>query len=234
MDGVVSRLKTAAAAGVSYVDDDLTTNARQAAPLLIRTQLLDPANCGRREHGWSVKAGIADAYTRVTLRDLPTLGNRSQLAQLSFASSQTGVEPGAHGLIEMTLCRGTTADDIPVRVRVEDGRFYILRLNNDTVLAGSRDVPALTMSRDTVYTLKVLLYQKAVYAKLSGADVPGGSVELTVPDGRRFIPGRPGFGLQPNPRASGGELRVFDWTVTPVGPGGVSHRSDRRFDHRRN
>ena len=165
-----------------------------------------------------MKGGIADAYTRVILRDLPTLGNRSQLAQLSFASTQAGVESGAHGLVEMTLCRGTTADDVPLRIRVEDGRFYILRLNNDTVLAGNLETPVLTMSRDTVYTLKVLLYQKGVFAKLSGADVPGGSIELTIDDRRRFIPGRPGFGLRPNPRATSGELRVFDWSVTPVGP----------------
>ncbi|MEO6003182.1 MAG: GDSL-type esterase/lipase family protein [Opitutus sp.] len=213
-----SKLTSSVDHGVRYLQDDLTTHSADPAPLLIRTGLADPANCGRRVHGWSVKGGIPDAYTRVVLRDRPMLGNRSQIAQLSFASTQTGVAEGAHGLVEMTLCRGTTPEDLPLRIRVEDGRFYILGLNGDTLLAGNRDVPALTMSRDTVYTLNVLLFQKAIFARLSGADVPDGAIELTIPDRRRFVPGRPGFGLRPNSTATGGELRVFDWSVTPVAP----------------
>lgn len=218
MDELLAELKTAAALGTGYVQDALTADARQPVPLSVHTQLDDPALCGRRPHGWAVKAGVAEAYTYAVLRDRPMLGNRSQLAQLSFCSTQTGVAPGRHGLVEMRLCRGTTPDDLPLRIRVENGTFYILGLNGEVVLAGDRATPVFTQAAGTVYTLTVLLFQKAVFAKLFGADVPGGAVELVIPDRRRFIPGRPGFGLQPNARATGGELRVFDWSVTPVGP----------------
>ena len=74
------------------------------------------------------------------------------------------------------------------------------------------------MTPGTVYTLTVLLFQKAVYARLTGADVPAGAIELVVTDRRRFIPGFPGFGLRTNPQATRGGLEIFDWRVTPVGP----------------
>ena len=216
------RLITAEEEGVRYVKDDLTERSLYPVPLLVHTTLADPANCGRRAGGWTVKGGIADAYTYAVLRDLPVLGNRSQLAQLSFRSTQTGVAPGAHGLVEMRLCRGTTSDDLPLRIRVEDGRFYILLLNGDTVLAGDREKPAFTMSANTVYTLTVLLFEKGVSARLTSAELPGGALEIGVSDRYRFIPGRPGFGLRPNAQATGGDLAVFDWTVTAVAP--ASHR----------
>ena len=111
-------LVTAEETGVRYVKDDLTERSLYPVPLLVHTTLTDPANCGRRAGGWTVKGGIADAYTYAVLRDLPVLGNRSQLAQLSFRSTQTGVAHGAHGLVEMRLCRGTTSDDLPLRIRV--------------------------------------------------------------------------------------------------------------------
>lgn len=215
---VSARLKTAAELGVSYVQDDLGDTSPHPVPLLVHTHLNDPAQCGRRRHGWSVLGGVADSYTWVVLRDLPILGNRSQLAQFSFCSWQSGVPDGEHGLVEMRLCRGTTPDDLPLRVRVENGTFYILGLNGDVLLAGDREIKVFPMNARTVYTLSVLLFQKAVYARLSGTDVPGGAVELVIPDRRRFIPGRSGFGLRPNAMATGGELAIFDWTVTPVGP----------------
>lgn len=218
LDVLLPRLKTAAALGVGFVDDELTASAASPVPLLVHTQLSDPAQCGRRARGWAVSGGVADAYTWATRRELPVPGNRSQLARLSFCSTQTGVAPGEHGLVEMRLCRGTTPDDLPLRVRVENGAFYILGLNGDTLLAGDRDTRVFTLSAGTVYTLTVLLFAKAVYARLRGADVPGGGLELVIPDRRRFIPGQPGFGLRPNPHATGGELTVFDWSVTPVGP----------------
>ena len=196
------RLITAEEEGVRYVKDDLTERSLYPVPLLVHTTLADPANCGRRAGGWTVKGGIADAYTYAVLRDLPVLGNRSQLAQLSFRSTQTGVAPGAHGLVEMRLCRGTTSDDLPLRIRVEDGRFYILLLNGDTVLAGDREKPAFTMSANTVYTLTVLLFEKGVSARLTSAELPGGALEIGVSDRYRFIPGRPGFGLRPNAQAT--------------------------------
>ena len=218
LDALLPRLKTAAELGMRYVEDDLSTKSQHPVPLLVHTNLADPAHCGRRARGWAVDGGVADAYTYAVVRDFPMLGNRSQLSQFSFRSTQTGVPRGEHGLVEMRLCRGTTSDDLPVRIRVEDGRFYILEHNRDNVLAGDRQKPVFTMSADTVYTLKVLLFEKAVYARLSGADVPGGAMELVIPDRYRFIPGRPGFGLRPNAQATGGELAVFDWSVTPVGP----------------
>ena len=218
LEDLRQKLTTAEDIGVRYVNDALTDRSLYPVPLLVHTALADPANCGRRAGGWTVKGGIADAYTYAVLRDLPMLGNRSQLAQLSFRSTQTGVARGAHGLVEMRLCRGTTSDDLPLRIRVEDGRFYILLLNGDMLLAGDRERPAFTMSADVVYTLTVLLFEKGVYARLTGADVPGGALELSVSDRYRFIPGRPGFGLRPNAQATGGELAVFDWSVTAVAP----------------
>ena len=218
MGALLPQLKTAAELGVGYVQDGLGANAPQPVPLVVHTHLTEPAQCGRRQRGWAVKGGVADAYTWAVLRELPMLGNRSQLAQFSFCSTQTGVAPGEHGLIEMRLCRGTTPDDLPLRIRIEDGAFYILALNGDTLLAGDRTIRKFTMTAGTVYTLTVLLFQKAVYARLCGADVPGGAAELVIPDRRRFIPGRPGFGLRPNAHATGGELTIFDWSVTPVGP----------------
>ena len=218
LENILVRLKTAAELGVDYVRDDLTADFSPALPLVVHTHLANPALCGRGRRGWSVKGGVPDAYTWAVLRDLPMLGNRSQLAQLSFCSTQTGVNPGEHGLIEMRLCRGTNPDDLPLRIRIENGAFFILGLNADNMLAGDRRSRVFTMSADTIYTLTVLLVNKAVYARLEGADVPDGAVELLVPDRRRFIPGRPGFGLCPNEQASGGELMVFDWRVTPVGP----------------
>ena len=218
MDAAMARLTTAAQRGVSYVDDDLSQHAPNPVRLSVHTLLADPAHCGRDDLGWTVAGGIADAYTYVVLRDRPVLGNRSQLAQLSFRSTQAGVPRGEHGLIELRLCRGTTADNLPLRIRIEDGRFYILGLNGDTVLAGSRDQPVFTMTAGTVYTLKVLLFAKAVVAQLEGADLPGKRLELVIPDRYRFIPGLPGFGLRPNPHATSGRLTVSDWSVTPVGP----------------
>ena len=70
------------------------TNARRAAPLLIRTQLLDPAKIveGANTVVGESQGSRKQPYTRVTLRDLPksTSGNRSQLAQLSFAAHKVG------------------------------------------------------------------------------------------------------------------------------------------------
>ncbi|MDB6127128.1 MAG: lipolytic enzyme family [Verrucomicrobia bacterium] len=218
MDSLLRQLKSGAELGVPYVDDTLGVNSPRPAPLLINTQLRDPSQCGRRARGWVVAGGVPDGYTFAVLRDLPMLGNRSQFAQFSFRSTQTGVARGEHGLIEMRLCRGTTSDDLPLRIRIENGAFYVVTLNGDMLIAGDRVERRFTMSAHTVYTLSVLLFQKAVFARLRGPDVPDGAIELVVPDRRRFIPGRPGFGLRPNPHAAGGELEIFDWTVTPVGP----------------
>lgn len=218
LDALLPRLKTAAALGAGFVDDDLTVRAPAPVPLLVHTQLADPAQCGRRRRGWAVAGGVADAYTWAVRRALPVPGNRSQLAQLSFCSTQTGTAPGEFGLVEMRLCRGTTSDDLPLRVRVENGAFYILGLNGDTLLAGDRATRHFKLSPGSVCTLTVLLFAKSVHARLRGTDVPGGMIELIIPDRRRFIPGQPGFGLRPNPTATGGELAVFDWSVTPVGP----------------
>ncbi|MFI5356993.1 MAG: SGNH/GDSL hydrolase family protein [Opitutales bacterium] len=212
------RLKTADELGFVYVRDDLVKDASEPVPLLVQTHLADPACCGRGRRGWTVPGGVPDADMWVVLRDRAMLGNRSQLAQFSFCSTQTGVASGEHGRIEMRLCRGTTPDDLPLRIRAENGTFYVLALNGDTVLTGHRATRVFPMSAGTIYTMTVLLFQKAVYARLSGADVPGGAVELVIPDCRRFIPGRPGFGLRPNAGATGGELAVFSWRVTPVGP----------------
>lgn len=218
LESLLAQLKTAEELGVDYVRDALTDDFASALPLTVHTHLANPAHCGRGRRGWSVRGGVANAYTWAVLRDRPVLGNRSLLAQLSFCSTQTGVAPGEHGLVEMRLSRGTMPDDVPARVRMENGTFYLLALNDDTVLAGDRSARVFRMSGGTVYTLTVLLFRKAVYARLQGADVPDGAVELEVPDCRRFIPGLPGFGLWPNARATGGELAVFDWRVTPVGP----------------
>ena len=218
LDGLLSRLKTAEQLGVTYVHDSLGLNALHPSKLLVRTHLADPAKCGRRSRGWVVSGGVPESDTTVVLRDAPILGNRSQYARLSFCSTQRGVPKGEYGLVEMRLCRGTTSDDVPLRIRVENGCFYILGLNQDTVLAGDTTTRRFTLTSDTVYTLAVLLFQKAVYARLSGIDVPGGMLELIIPDRRRFIPGRPGFGLRAHEQATSGELAVFDWSVTPVGP----------------
>ncbi len=213
-----SRLKTSTALGVDYVRDGLGINSSPRVPLMVHTSLADPAQCGRRERGWAVQGGLPDAYTWVALRDLPMLGNRSQLAQFSFESTQTGVASAEHGMVEMRLCRGMTPDDLPLRIRIENGAFYILGLNGESLLAGDRESRVFAMSTATTYVLTVLLFQKAVFVRLTGADIPGGALELVVPDRRRFIPGRPGLGLRPNAQATGGELVVFDWSVTPVGP----------------
>ncbi len=218
MDGLLARLKTAESAGVIYLHDPLRLGAPPTSALTVHTQLADPAHCGRRRDGWAVSGGVPDSYTWAVLRDSPVLGNRSQLAQFSFRSTQTGVARGEHGLVEMRLCRGTTPDDLPLRIRVEHGAFYILGLNGDTLLAGDRETRVFAPSAGTVYTLTVLLFQKAVFARLGGADVPGGAVELVIPDRRRFVPGRPGFGLRSNAQATGGELAIFNWSVMPVGP----------------
>lgn len=218
LDALLPRLRNAAALGAGFVRDDLTTGAATPVPLLVHTQLADPAQCGRRQRGWAVAGGVADAYTWAVRRALPVPGNRSQLAQLSFCSTQTGVAPGEFGLVELRLCRGTTSDDLPLRVCVENGAFYILGLNGDTVLAGDRAQRRFTLTPGAVCTLTVLLFGKAVYARLCGPDVPGGLIDLVIPDRRRFIPGQPGFGLRPNPAATSGELAIFDWSVAPVGP----------------
>lgn len=214
----MERLVTAEQRGVVYLHDSLNLAAPAPAKLLARTELADPAQCGRRRRGWSVSAGAGESYTSATLHRAATLGNRSQWAQFSFCSTQVGVPAGAHGLVEMRLCRGTTPDDLPLRIRVENGAFYILGLNGDTLLAGQPEKSVVTLNAGTVYTLSVLLFTKAIFARLSGVDLPGGPIELVVPDRRRFIPGLPGFGLRTNPHATAGELRVFDWCVTPVGP----------------
>jgi len=221
---LLAQLKTSTELGVGYVEDDLRVSSKHHVPLMIHTQLDDPGQCGRGPDGWTINAVPGDSYTYATLRNLPMLGNRSQLAQFSFKSTQVGVSPGEHGLVEMRLCGGTTnhgpssPDELPLRIRVENGRFYILGLNGDSLLAGDREHPAFTPSSQTVYTLTVLLFRKAVFARVSGADIPDGAVELVIPDRHRFIPGRPGFGMQPNSHATGGGLTIFDWTVTPIGP----------------
>lgn len=213
-----ARLRTAEELGVPYLHDSLRLDAPSPALLTVHTQLADPAHCGRQREGWSVRGGVPSAYAYVTLRDAPALGNRSQWGQLSFRSTQTGVVPHRHGLVEMRLCRGTTSDDIPLRVRIDDGCFYILGLNNDSVIAGDRTTPVCPLVPGADYTLGVLLFAKAIHARLSGPGLRGGAVELNVPDRRRFIPGRPGFGLRPAANATGGEIFVFDWQVTPIGP----------------
>ncbi len=218
MSELLAQLATAEQRGVYYLQDSLKITSQDPAALKVHSSLTDPARYGRRREGWTVDAGLVGSSTWATLRDRPMLGNRSQLAQFSFRSTQAGVTPGNHGLIEMRLCRGTTPEDIPVRVRIENGAFYILSLNVDKLLAGDRAKPVVMMTPGTVYTLTVLLFQKAVYARLTGADVPAGAIELVVADRRRFIPGFPGFGLRTNPQATRGGLEIFDWRVTPVGP----------------
>jgi lysophospholipase L1-like esterase len=218
LDDLLSRLKTAEQLGVAYVRDSLDLHALHPSKLLVRTHLADPGKCGRRSRGWAVSGGVPESDTTVTLRGAPILGNRSQYARFSFCSTQRGLPRGEYGLVEMRLCRGTTSDDVPLRIRLENGCFYILGLNQDTVLAGDATTRRFTLTPDTVYSLSVLLFQKAVYARLSGSDVPGGMLELVIPDRRRFIPGRPGFGLRAHEQATSGELAIFDWLVTPVGP----------------
>jgi lysophospholipase L1-like esterase len=218
MDSLLAQLKTSAQLGVPYLHDSLHLDAPYPAALTVHTQLADPARCGRRADGWAVRGGTPDSYTWVGLREAPVLGNRSQWAQLSFRSTQTGIAADQHGLIELRLCRGATPDDLPLRVRVENGCFYILSLNGDLVLAGDRTTAVCPLMPDATYTLGVLLFAKAIFARLSGPGLPGGAVDLVVPDRRRFVPGRPGFGLRPSAQATGGELSVFDWQVTPVGP----------------
>lgn len=215
---MLARLRFADELGVTYLRDSLRADEKNPSALTVQTRLGDPGLCGRRRGGWSVRGGAGEGYTWAVLRDRPVLGNRSQWAQLSFRSTQTGVAADRHGMVEIRLCRGTTPDDLPLRVRVEDGSFYILGLNGDTLLAGDRSVVTCPLVPGADYTLGVLLFGKAIFARVSGPGLPGGAVELVIPDRRRFIPGRPGFGLRPNPGASGGELTVFDWRVTPVGP----------------
>ncbi|MDB6127129.1 MAG: hypothetical protein JWM35_1025 [Verrucomicrobia bacterium] len=218
MDSLLGQVRSSAELGVVYVQDNLTMDSPRSSPLQVQTQLANPAHCGRRRRGWVVAGGQPESYTFATLRDVPMLGNRSQFAQFSFCSTQTGVADGEHGLVEMRLCRGTTPDDLPLRIRIENGAFYIVTLNGDMVIAGDRAKRLFTMTANTVYTLSVLQIQKAVFARVRGAGLPDDVIELVIPDRRRFIPGRPGFGLRPNPRATGGELAIFDWMVTPVGP----------------
>ena len=124
---------------------------------------------------------------------------------------------GEHGLVEMRLCRGTTSDDLPLRIRVEDGRLYILLFNGYSVLVGDRKKPMFTMSATAVCTLKVLPFEKADYARFSGVDVPDVALEVAVPDRYRFIPRRPGFGLRP--------ITVGSESAGSVGP---SRRSGTR------
>ncbi len=213
-----ARLRTAEEVGVPYLRDSLRLDFPSPAALTVHTQLTEPAHFGRGAEGWGVRGGIPEAYTWVTLRDGPMLGNRSQWAQLSFRSTQTGVTADGHGLVEMRLCRGTTAENLPLRVRVDGGCFYILGLNNDTLLAGDRTTPLCPLVPGADYTLGVLLFAKAVHARLAGPGLPNSAIELNIPDRRRFIPGRPGFGIKPSPLATGGGIYVFDWQVTPVGP----------------
>lgn len=217
LDELLPHLCTSAERGVPYLNDSLTASSRQPEQLSIQTHLADPRRCGRRAHGWTVEAGTGDASTSVTLREKPVLGNRSQLARLTFQSTQRGMARGEHGLVEMRLCRGTTWENVPVRIRIENGAFSILSLNKDILLAGDPEERLFTWETDATYTLSVLLFQKAIYARLSSPALPTGRLDLVVPDRRRFIPGLPGFGLRPNPEAKG-TLIIRDWEVTPVGP----------------
>ncbi|MBE7539921.1 MAG: hypothetical protein HS122_16110 [Opitutaceae bacterium] len=219
-DTLMHQLVASSDLGTNYVLDSLKGRARREVPLQIQTVLSDPSHCGPREHGWAVDGGNVDAYTHATARRIPVPGNRSVLAKLSFRSTQEGVLAGEHGLVELRLCRGTTSENLPLRIRIENGAFYILGLNGEEVLAGSRLMPVFTMQKGAAYTVKVLLFEKGIYARLSGGDIPGLGLDLVIPDRYRFIPGLPGFGLAANPRAEGGDLAVFDWSVSPVGPSG--------------
>ncbi|HRE80055.1 MAG TPA: GDSL-type esterase/lipase family protein [Opitutaceae bacterium] len=216
-DEILPHLVTSAERGVPYLQDSLTSAAVAPALLDIRTELADPSRYGRRSAGWVVDAVPGNASTSVTLRERATLGNRSQLSRFTFQSTQRGMPSGEHGMVEMRLCRGTTWENVPVRIRIENGAFSIFSLNKDTLLAGDPEKRIFLWEPDALYTLSVLLFQKAIYARLTSLALPQGPIDLVVSDRRRFIPGLPGFGLRPNSKAKG-SLLIRDWEVHPVGP----------------
>ncbi|MBO9610763.1 MAG: SGNH/GDSL hydrolase family protein [Paenibacillaceae bacterium] len=220
-DELTGALHTSAELGTPYVEDSLAREAARPVSLRVTTSLAaDAGACGRGDDGWFVAAGLPDSQTIAVLDDAVVPGNRSLLARLSFRSTQTGVAPGEHGMVELRLSRGTTEANVPARILVDNGAFCVLDLNTGHTIAGSRTERVFEMVVGETYTLSVLLFRKGVFARLEGigSGVPGGRLDLTIADRERFIPGLPGFGIHPNERAAGGALIVSDWFVAPVGP----------------
>jgi lysophospholipase L1-like esterase len=215
----MNRLYTSKELGKNYISDGLTTFSNHKVKLTINTEINGQENYGRSSIGWYVKGGIKNSYLEAYADSGILLGNRSLLARFKFVSTQTGVNNGQHGLFQILLVQsdwiGMNLE--PIRVCVDNGKFYILDLKSD-LIAGNNEEQVFYQHSNIEYTLSTVLFQKGVYARLSGNGIPGGYIEINISDRKRFIPGYPGFALEGNPQAYDGEVIIKDWLVTPIGP----------------
>ena len=212
-------IRTADSLGVGYINDDLSSSSINQTNLHISTNLKRGSFYGRDVEGYFVTGGAEDGLEAIAGSGIQ-IGNRSVLAGFNFMSTQSGIKNGAHGLFEIQLIHNEywkQQGKRPLRCRVDNGKFYILDLDSQ-IIAGSDKSYAFVQKRNTIYTLSLLLFQKGVFATLTGKDIPNGSIEISVEDCKRYIPGFPGFSLKANSGATSGKAIIKDWIVSPVGP----------------
>jgi len=212
-------IRTADSLGVNYINDDLSSSSINQTNLHISTNLKNGPFYGRDDDGYFVVGGAEGGLEAIAGSGLQ-IGNRAVLASFNFMSTQSGVKNGAHGLFEIQLIHNEywkQQGKRPLRCRVDNGKFYVLDLDSQ-IIAGSGNSYAFVQKRNVTYTLSLLLFQKGVHATLSGKDIPNGSIQISVEDCKRYIPGFPGFGLKGNSLATSGKAIITDWIVTPVGP----------------
>lgn len=217
METLLSHYRTAHELGVAFIDDSLCS--RSPAPVFLQYTTCpgNPAHYGRGEQGWFVRGGIKDGCVAAEASAGIKPGNRSFYSRFDFMSTQTGVVPGHHGVYELKVAEGTTADRIPVRLRIDNGKFVFLDINTNKVIAGDPERPLFAQSAGVRYRFEALFVQKGIYGRLSGGDLAE-AIEISIPDRTRYIPGYPGLGMKSNPEATGGEAIIMNWHVTPVGP----------------
>jgi len=213
-----NKLYTAHELGLYYINDDLNINSQNKIPLKIISSKKNSSDFGRNSNGWFVKSS-ADYVQAIANLDIEP-GNRSIFAKLDFISTQTGITDGEHGLYEIILIHNDEwirRGCLPMRIRIDNSKFYILDIHSN-LIAGDDKKKVFFQKVNVLYTITVVLFEKSVYASLSGFGIPDGSVYIGVKDCKRYIPGFPGFGLKANAQTTEGKAFVKNWIVSPVGP----------------
>lgn len=133
-------------------------------------------------------------------------GNRSTYARVRFRCDSADATVELRLVQTLQLVHGRRL--MPLRARLERGRFTLLGLHED-VLAGDPTTPIFAPTPGMWHTLELLTFQKSTHARVSGC-----ATVLIKPDHLRYLPGTPGLRIVA-PR--GAPVRLRDWLVTAVG-----------------
>lgn len=211
----MDKLFTSNELGVKLIKDSLKSDEKDQTGLSFKTKLQNLGSYGRTNNGFCVVGGLNGGYVEAIADRIVKSGNRSHFGKISFKSTQTGVKNNEHGKYSLHFVVSGWLE--PLSICVDNGRFYITDLKNE-LLAGNREEIAFEQLQNVQYCLSGVIFEKGIYARLSGENIKNNEMFLEFPDKKRFIPGHMGFGIESNINATGGEAILSDWEVSTIGP----------------